>query len=613
MNRRGVILGLLLLAGVGSAQKLNPVQWSVEPQQTAAPPGSKVVCLLTARLDQGWHLYALNVPKPIISTGIRIGENAAIASVEIYQPKPHTAFDPNFGFQVDSYEGQAVFRIELGLAKDAPSGPLEIKFLTRFQACNAKMCLPPRRVESAATLLIDAAAQPAGGAPLPPGYTLYDPNARPAASGSAPTAQASGGLLGFILVAFGFGLAAIFTPCVFPMIPITVSYFLNKPAGSRARSLADALLFSLGIVVLFSALGLAATAVLGPFGVVQLGSNVWVNGFVTLVFLAFGLSLLGAFEITIPSGVLTRLTMASQGGGILGTLLMGLTFSLSAFACVGPFVGTLLAASVSGGGARPFAGMLAFAIGLATPFFFVALFPSYLKRMPRSGGWMERVKVVMGFLVLAAMFKYLSDVDQVMQWNLLTRERFLAAWMVLFGLAGLYLLGILRLRGSDPGDAPGTARLLTGAAFVALAVSLLPGLNGARLGELDAYVPPPAASTLAATGDYRAALAQARSEGKRVLVSFTGHACTNCRWMESNMFPRPEIAAALKEYVLVELYTNGTDAASEQNQALENTKFSTVAIPYYAILDPDEKVVASFPGLTRDAGEFLRFLRSGGQ
>ncbi len=624
MTRRAVLLGLLLLAALASpapAQKVNPVQWSVAPQQASAPPGSKVVYLLTAQLEAGWHLYALNVPKPIVSTSIRIGENSAIASVDVYQPKPRTAFDPNFGFNVDSYQEQAVFRIVLGLAKDAPAGPLDAKFLTRFQACNDKMCLPPRRVESVATLLIDPAAQPAASAPVPPGYTLFDPNARPAPSASAPPpAQASGSMLGFILVAFGFGLAAIFTPCVFPMIPITVSYFLNKPAGSRGRSLADALLFSLGIVVLFSALGLAATALLGPFGVVQLGSNVWVNGFVTVVFLAFGLSLLGAFEITIPSGVLTRLTMASQGGGILGTLLMGLTFSLSAFACVGPFVGTLLAASVSGGGARPFAGMLAFAIGLATPFFFLALFPSYLKRMPRSGGWMERVKVVMGFLVLAAMFKYLSDVDQVMQWNLLTRERFLAAWIVLFGLAGLYLIGILRLHGGSADDAPGTARLLSGAAFLALAVSLVPGLNGARLGELDAYVPPPAAGAVATAqgasiewmkDDYRAALARARSESKRVLVSFTGHACTNCRWMEANMFPRPEIAAALKDFVLVELYTDGSDAASEQNQALESTKFSTVAIPYYAILDPDEKVLASFPGLTRDPGEFLRFLKSG--
>ena len=317
--------------------------------------------------------------------------------------------------------------------------------------------------------------------------------------------------------------------------------------------------------------------------------------------------------------MLTRLTRASEGGGILGTLLMGLTFSLSAFACVGPFVGTLLAASVSSGGARPFAGMLAFAAGLATPFFFLALFPSYLKRMPKSGGWLERVKVVMGFLVLAAMFKYLSDVDQVMQWNELTRARFLAAWIVLFALAGLYLIGLLRLRGDRADDPAGPARLLTGTVFLAFALSLIPGMFGERLGELDAYVPPASSAVLSTPGaslewmknQYREALAKARAEGKRVFVSFSGYACTNCHWMETNMFTRPEIAAALKDYVLVDLYTDGTDAASEQNQALENAKFSTVAIPYYAILDPDEKVVATFPGLTRDPAEFLRFLRSG--
>jgi thiol:disulfide interchange protein len=625
-TRRRVLLALpllALLAHPAPAQKLNPVRWSVEPQQAAAAPGSKAVYLLTARLDPGWHLYGLNVPKPIISTSIRLGEDAAIASTEIYQPKPHTIFDPNFGFNVDTYEKEAVFRIEVGLAKSAPPGPLQLTFLTRWQACNNKMCLPPRRAESAATLLIDPGARAAPIGPVPPGYTRYDPNARPpaAAPGGKPSAASSGGLLMFILVAFGFGLAAIFTPCVFPMIPITVSYFLNKPAGGRGRSLGDALLFSSGIVVLFSALGLAATAILGPFGVVQLGSNVWVNGFVALVFLVFGVSLLGAFEITIPSGVLTRLNRASQGGGVLGTLLMGLTFSLSAFACVGPFVGTLLAASVSGGGSRPFAGMLAFAVGLATPFFFLALFPSYLKRLPKSGGWLERVKVVMGFLVLAAMFKYLSDVDRVMQWNLLTRERFLAAWIVLFALAGLYLLGLLRLRGGGHDDAAGPFRLLLGAAFVAFSLSLVPGMFGARLGELDAYVPPPSSASLSAPGEslhwmknqYHEALVTAREQGKRVFVSFSGYACTNCHWMQANMFTRPEIAAAMKDYVLVELYTDGTDAASAGNQALEQAKFSTVAIPYYAILDPDEKVVASFPGLTRDPAEFLRFLRSGAE
>jgi thiol:disulfide interchange protein len=237
--------------------------------------------------------------------------------------------------------------------------------------------------------------------------------------------------------------------------------------------------------------------------------------------------------------------------------------------------------------------------------------------------WMERVKVVMGFLVLAAMFKYLASIDQVMRWNLLTRDRFLAAWMVLFGLAGLYLLGLLRLPGVKRDDPLGAVRLLIGAALVAFAISLAPGMFGGRLGELDAYVPA-AGDTGSVIGGssargeqlqwmtnrYSDALAKARQENKLVLVAFTGYACTNCHWMQANMFTRPEIAAAMKEFVLVELYTDGADEASRQNQALEESKFATVAIPYYAIMTPDEKVVAKFPSLTRDPAEFLAFLKT---
>jgi thiol:disulfide interchange protein DsbD len=340
------------------------------------------------------------------------------------------------------------------------------------------------------------------------------------------------------------------------------------------------------------------------------------------VFLIFGLSLLGAFEITIPSSVLTKLDRASQRGGILGTLIMGLAFSLTAFACVGPFVGTLLAGSLTGGGIRPLAGMIAFATGLALPFFLLAVFPSYLNRLPKSGGWMARVKVVLGFVVLAVMLKYLSNIDVVMQWNFLTRERFLAAWVVLFALPGLYLLGFLRMEGVRPDEQVGVLRLVPGTLFLMFAISLIPGMFGAGLGELDAYVP--LASGTGALGtsvsaggqlqwmknDYEGALAKARAEGKAVFLNFTGYACTNCHWMKSNMFPRPEIREALGNYVLVELYTDGTDAASERNQQLLASKFSTAAIPYYAIVDPNEKVIATFPGLTRDPQEFLAFLQS---
>ena len=346
------------------------------------------------------------------------------------------------------------------------------------------------RKTAAANLRVDPAARRRRGRPA--GLHAVR-SGKPVSQPPLPATQARGevqGLGAFLVIAFGFGLAAIFTPCVFPMIPITVSFFLNRQAGTRRRAC-----FRRWSSVWESSCcsprwAWSTTAILGPFGVVQLGSNPWVNGFIALVFLAFGLSLLGAFEITIPSGVLTRMDRASQRGGILGTLLMGLTFSLTAFACVGPFVGTLLAGSVSGGGLRPLAGMVAFASGLALPFFLLALFPSYLGRLPKSGGWMARVKVVLGFVILAAMLKYLSNVDAVLQWNVLTRERFLAAWVVLFALRrplpAWACCGWRASGGREARDWRGCSRA---ARFWSFALSLLPGMFGGRLGELDAYVP----------------------------------------------------------------------------------------------------------------------------
>jgi thiol:disulfide interchange protein DsbD len=345
-----------------------------------------------------------------------------------------------------------------------------------------------------------------------------------------------------------------------------------------------------------------------------------VNGFIAVVFAVFAVSLLGAFEITLPSGLLTRLDRASRRGGYLGTLLMGLTFSLTSFACVGPFVGSLLVSSVQAKGAQPVLGMLSFATGLASPFFFLAAFPAYLKKLPKSGGWLARVKVVMGFVLLALMLKYFSNIDQVLQTGLLTRERFLAAWFVLFALPGLYLLGLLRLEGVEAGEALSIGRLLVASAFLIFAFTLLPGMYGGPLGELDAYVPAPSAITSSSgagsnrvawmKNQYREGLDQARKESKLVLVNFTGYSCTNCKWMDANMFTRPEIAEAVKELVPVELYVDGTDAASEQNQKLEDDKFNTASMPYYALVDSDEKIVAQFGGATRDPQRFLGFLKT---
>jgi thiol:disulfide interchange protein DsbD len=614
---RRLAAGVSLLAlSLGAALAQNPVQWTLESDQAKVAPGGHVIARLTAKLEPGWHLYSPTTPPggPIPTT-LKLDENPAIGKYSIFQPKPDRKFDPNFNLDVEWFEKEVVFLVDAALKKDAATGPLELTALVRYQACNDKQCLPPKKKTASLAMAVDPAA-PAATSTAPAGYTLVDPtSAKPAApAASAPTpAAAQEGLASFLLVAFGFGFAAIFTPCCFPMIPITVSFFLNQQRGSR---LTQALVFCLGIVFLFCAFGFAVTAIAGPFGVVQLGSSPWVNGFIAAVFIVFGLSLLGAFEITLPSGLLTRLDSASRRGGYVGTLLMGLTFSLTSFACVGPFVGTLLAASVQTGGIQPVLGMMAFATGLATPFFFLALFPSYLNKLPRSGGWMVRVKIVLGFVILAAALKYIGNVDAVLQTGLVTRELYLAAWFVLFALPGLYLLGFLRMEGIKPDEPVGVGRLLVAAAFLTFAVSLLPGMFGAPLGPVEPYVPPARGGVLAARGEsqvwlkdkYTEALARAKQENKYVLVTFTGYACTNCHWMKANMFPRPEIASVVKDMVLVELFTDGTDAASQQNQELQEKTFKTVAIPYYALMDGDGRVIASFPGLTHDPKEFLAFL-----
>ncbi len=606
---------------IGANAAEDPVQWALAPQQASVAPGGTVLARLTATLQPGWHLYSPTTPKggPIPTT-LALAASPAVASVRIYEPKPDRRFDANFQLDTETFENQAVFLLAIELSKDAPAGSLDLTAQVRYQSCNDKMCLPPKRKTAAASITVDAAA-PASAVAIPADYQEVPQagaNTPASLTPHIPSIPSTPLTPSFLLVAFAFGLAAIFTPCVFPMIPITVSFFLNQQSGKRSQALMHALVYSAGIVVLFTVLGIAAKAIAGPIGVVRLGASPWVNGFIALIFVVFGLSLLGAFELTLPSGLLTRADSASRRGGYVGTLIMGLTFSLTAFACVGPFVGPLLVASVQGSELQPVLGMVAFSSGLAAPFFLLALFPSFLQRLPRSGGWMVRVKVVFGFVILAAALKYLSVIDQQFHLGVLTRERFLAAWVILFALPGLYLLGLLRLEGIAKDEPLGVGRTLVAALFLIFSLSLVPGMFGGHLGELDAWVPAStftAASGAAAepawmTNQYHEALAQARAANKLVLVNFTGYACTNCHWMRANMFPRPEIHPLLGDFVLLELYTDGTDSASTENQEMESKKFGTVAIPFYAIVDGNENVVATFPGLTRDAGEFAAFLKT---
>jgi thiol:disulfide interchange protein len=601
--RRLALLAVLTALSV-PAQKLDPIQWALGAFPEAKA-GSEFKIPVRARLDAHWHLYSLTTPPPPKPTQIKALEGAPYEVVRVEQPAPTRKRDVNFGSDTETFDASVEFTLVAKAIKDIPANDPALVVEVRYQACDDKQCLPPKKKQVSYDASFNFSNAPAS-----------SPTPAPAAAAPKPLGE-------FLLLAFGFGLAAVLTPCVFPMIPITMSFFLAKQDSSKGRILLDATTFCLGIIVLFTAIGFVLTAALGTAGVTSIGSNVYVNSFICVIFFALALSLLGAYEITLPSGLLTKLNAASDGGGIVGTLLMGLTFSLTSFACVGPFVGTLLAASVTGDKLQPTLGMMAFSAGLSLPFFFLALFPGALKGLPRAGNWMIRIKVVMGFLILAAMLKYLSNVDAVLHWDLLTRERFLALWVVLFALPGLYLLGKIPMDGIKVGEQLGVGRALMGTLFVAFALSLVPGMFGANLGELEAYIPlvkenaslfgkgSGEAKLAWMKNDLEGALARAKAENKLVFVNFTGVACTNCHWMKANMFPKQEVREAMEKFVLVELYTDELDdPKSEAFQKMQEQLFQTVGIPYYAVFNADQKVVSSFPGLTKDVKEFTGFLNS---
>jgi thiol:disulfide interchange protein DsbD len=420
----------------------------------------------------------------------------------------------------------------------------------------------------------------------------------------------------YVALAALMGALSLLTPCVFPMVPITVSYFTNRQGRTRKDAVTEALVYGLGIVLTFTAVGFILALAFGASGLSRFAANPWLNIGVTALFVAFAMSLFGVWEIALPSGLVNAAARADAGKGrFVGTLLMGLAFTLTSFTCTAPFLGTLLVVAAQGDWQWPLAGMLAFSSVFAAPFVALALAPHWLKSLPRSGGWLIAVKAVMGMAELAAAMKFLSNVDLVWHWGIFTRNVVLASWIVIALLLVLYLAGLIPLGRAPRLPRPRGGRLLASAATLALAVWLGSGLAGRRLGELEAFLPPIDAVGAVARGEqhwltnYEEALAAAAKTNRPVLVNFTGYTCTNCRWMEANMFTRPEIASELSKFVLVELYTDGTDDMNRRYQQLEQDLFGTVALPYYAVLGPDGTPKVAFGGLTRSSDEYLSFLR----
>ncbi|HSK74703.1 MAG TPA: cytochrome c biogenesis protein CcdA, partial [Pyrinomonadaceae bacterium] len=501
--------------------------------------------------------------------------------------------------------------------------------------CNDTLCLPPKTVRVSFAGFEDAKKSAFSNAPTTENVPPQINNNQQQITGneqlSTNNVQSTANtnelpLWSFIWLALTLGALSLLTPCVFPMIPITVSYFTNHSSRNRAKAVKLATVYSLGIIATFTLLGMLLAVFVGAAGINLFAANPYVNLLITGIFLFFAFNLFGAYEINIPTSVLTKLdnltrSQEGEGSGIIGALLMGLTFTLTSFTCTSPFVGTILVSAANGDWQMPLVGMLAFSSIFALPFFILALVPQYVSQLPRAGGWMNSIKVSMGFLEIAAAMKFLSNVDLIWKWGIFTRPVVLSIWIAIGIILAVYLLGKFQLFHDTKPEKIGAIRLVS--AIIALAISfyLLTGLFGAKLGELESFLPPDLENNSARIfgankeelswiyNDYEKALAQAKAENKRVFVDFTGYTCTNCRWMEANVFVKKEVEAEMSNFVLAKLFTDGEGAIYEKQQQFQEQTFQTVALPFYAVMDADGKTITTFPGLTRNVQEFVDFLQ----
>jgi thiol:disulfide interchange protein DsbD len=385
----------------------------------------------------------------------------------------------------------------------------------------------------------------------------------------------------------------------------------------------QASVYGVGIIATFTLLGLILAITLGASGANQLAANPWVNLFIGALFTYFALSLFGMYEIQLPAS-LRQLFQNQEGrGGYIGTLFMAVTFTLTSFTCTVQFVGLLLVAAAQGQWFWPMLGMMIFSAAFALPFFFLALFPQYLARMPKSGGWLNSVKVVMGFLEMAAAFKFFSNTDLVWNWQIFTHISVLAIWAILMFFTGFYLLGKIQLPHDSKVEIVSVPRMMLSIFFLAFALYLSTGLFGRPIhGLIYSYLPPKLSEEVGMISEMNGgeelqwytelddAFVEANTIGKNIFVDFTGYTCTNCRWMESNIFTKDEVKDRFKDFVLVRLYTDGGNNYREKQQ-YEIDRFGTAALPYYVILSPEDDVLGKFPGMTRNQDEFLKFLDKG--
>ena len=676
--RKILSICLLLIAVVAQAQIQEPVKFKSELKTLAA---GEAEIVFTATIDKGWHVYSTDLGDggPISAT-FNVEKISGATVVGKLQPKGKeiASYDKLFEMNVRYFESTAQFVQKLKLT----GGDYKIEGFLEFGACNDENCLPPTQVEFNFSGKAEAAkgaavTTPAEKVTVPAEDTK--PETQPASQTETPADTASTGIIGgadgptdinvagnidlwkpvindlqsygettsqedmswFYIFITGFlgGLLALFTPCVWPIIPMTVSFFLKR-SKDKKKGIRDAWTYGASIVVIYVTLGLAITLIFGASALNALSTNAVFNILFCLMLVVFAASFFGAFELTLPSKWSNAVdSKAEATSGLLSIFLMAFTLSLVSFSCTGPIIGFLLVqVSTTGSVVAPAIGMLGFAIALALPFTLFALFPSWLKSMPKSGGWMNVIKVTLGFLELAFALKFLSVADLAYGWRILDRETFLALWIVLFALLGFYLLGKIKFPHDDDDMKVGVGRFFMALFSLAFAVYMVPGLWGAPLKAVSAFAPPMQTQDFnlynnevhAKFDDYDLGMEYARQHGKPVMLDFTGYGCVNCRKMELAVWTDSKVSDIINnDYVLITLYVDNKTLLTSPVKVTENgrertlrtvgdkwsylqrVKFGANAQPFYVLIDNEGRPLNKSYSYDEDIPKYIEFLQTG--
>lgn len=625
---------------------LEPVKWKTAVEKIS---DTEFVLVSTATIEDNWKLYSQNVPEGgPIPTGFDYKvEDGVSLNGDTKEEKGTEALDKVFDMKIKYFKNTAEFRQHIKVSnKDITSLNSEVSFM----ACDDTQCLAPTYIDLEYDLTKSVAAKDKSDAEFSSG-----------SSGKSKKDGSNKGLWAIFFIAFLSGFAALLTPCVFPMIPMTVSFF-TKQSKTKAKGVKNAIIYGISIIVIYLVLGIVVTAVFGADALNAMATNVWFNLIFFLLLIVFAVSFLGAFEIVLPSNWLNKVDKQADRGGLIGIFFMALALALVSFSCTGPIVGTLLVEAASKGGIAPIVGMLGFSLAIALPFALFAAFPGWLNTLPKSGGWLNTVKVVLGFLELALAFKFLSQADLVLQLHILEREVFIAIWIAIFGTLALYLFGKIRLPHDSPLTHISVGRLSLGLIVLTFTIYMIPGLWGAPLNLISAFPPPLdysespygvgnsrtggggaahvdipegahllAPHDILAFNDYETGLAYAKKVNKPVMLDFTGWACVNCRKMEQNVWPKPEVLSKLKnDVVLISLYVDeqidfpegeAPDSKLRPGKKLRNigqkwSEFQTIRYktntqPYYVLMGHDEENLNEPAGYTPDAEEYNAWLKEG--